>query len=106
VRDQKNTEIARVLGKNEVEWIQQGDVIARMIAQTTLQPGLSTVYTDLFDYSDSEIYLHREPLLVGKTFGEALLALEHVCVIGCTSRSEAMLGPEMNTVICRATKLL
>jgi K+/H+ antiporter YhaU regulatory subunit KhtT len=107
VGDPKNAEIARVLGKNEVEWIQQGDVIARMIAQTALQPGLSAVYTDLFDYSDSEIYLHSEPLLVGRTFGETLLAAEQVCVIGLSRSGEKpVLSPEFDTVIRPGDELI
>ena len=107
VRDPRNTEIARVLGKDEVEWIQQGDVIARMIAQTALQPGLSAVYSDLFDYSDSEIYLHAEPLLVGKTFGEALLASEQVSVIGLRPAGQKpILGPDMESVICPGDELI
>lgn len=100
VREPQNAEIARVLGKNEVEWIQQGDVISRMIAQTALQPGLSSVYSDLFDYSDSEVYLHNEPLLEGKTFGEALMAAEQVSVIGIRSPGEKpRLCPQMDTTI-------
>jgi voltage-gated potassium channel Kch len=100
VREPGNAEVARVVGKNEVEWIQQGDVISRMIAQTALQPGLSTIYSDLFDYSDSEIYLHNEPTLEGKTFGEALTAAEQVSVIGIRPKGDKpVLCPKMETVL-------
>jgi K+/H+ antiporter YhaU regulatory subunit KhtT len=107
VRDPENSEIARVLGKNEVEWIQQGDVIARMIAQTALQPGLSSVYSDLFDYSASEIYMHAEPLVVGKSFGETLLVSDRVCVIGIRQPDEKpVLSPDFNTVIGPGDELI
>ena len=100
VREPGNAAVARVVGKNEVEWIQQGDVISRMIAQTALQPGLSAIYSDLFDYSDSEIYLHNEPLMEGKTFGEALMAAEQVSVIGIRPEgAKPILCPQMDTVL-------
>jgi voltage-gated potassium channel Kch len=100
VREPSNAEVARVVGKDEVEWILQGDVISRMIAQTALQPGLSTVYSDLFDYSDSEIYLHKEPSLEGKTFGEALMASELVSIIGVRQPgAKPVLSPPMDTAL-------
>ena len=86
IRNPHNTEIARVFGQEQVEWIQQGDVISRIIAQTALQPGLSMVYSELFDYSGNEIYLTRAPGLEGKTFGQAQLAAEHMTVIGMRAK--------------------
>ena len=50
--------------------------------QTCRQSGLSVVYTELLDFGGDEIYFHEEPALVGKTFGEALLAYEDSAVIG------------------------
>jgi voltage-gated potassium channel Kch len=88
VRNPRNVDLARVLGKDEVEWILQGDVISRIIAQTALQPGLSVVYTELFDYSGNEIYLPAVPTLAGKTFGEALHASETVTVIGQRAKGQ------------------
>ena len=40
LRDPKNYEIARVVGKDEVEWIELGGLVARIIAQTCRQSGL------------------------------------------------------------------
>jgi len=88
IRNPRNTSLARVLGKDEVEWILQGDVISRIIAQTALQPGLSVVYTELFDYSGNEIYLADVPNLAGKTYGEMLHASESVTVIGMRARGQ------------------
>jgi ion channel POLLUX/CASTOR len=53
-----------------------GDVIARVVAQTSRQSGLSVVYTELMNFGGDEIYFKQEPGLSGKTFGEALLAYE------------------------------
>ena len=63
-----------------------GDLIARITVQTCRQSGLSVVYTELLDFGGDEIYFHEEPALVGKTFGEALLAYEDSAVIGLRCR--------------------
>ena len=82
IRDPKNMEVARMVGRDEVELVQVSDLISRIIAQTCRQSGLSIVYTELLDFGGDEIYFHAEPALVGKSFGEALLAYEESAVIG------------------------
>ena len=44
------------------------------------------MYLELLDFGGDEIYFHEEPGLVGKTFGEALLAYEDSSVIGLRPR--------------------
>ena len=86
LREASNQEVARLVGGDEVELIMSGDVIARIIAQTCRQAGLSNVYTELLDFEDDEIYFQEEPALVGKTFGEALSAYEDSTLIGLAQR--------------------
>ncbi|MFJ9344114.1 NAD-binding lipoprotein [Streptomyces sp. NPDC101733] len=58
------------------------DVTARLIAQTSCEPGLSLVYRELLDFDGDEIYTVAEPALTGSTFGELLLAYASSSVIG------------------------
>jgi K+/H+ antiporter YhaU regulatory subunit KhtT len=98
LRDPKNTGIAKVIGKDEVEWIQMGSIVSRIIAQTCRQSGLSILYSELLDFGGNEIYFHEEPALVGKTFGQALLAAEKDSVIGIFPKGQKpRLGPPMDT---------
>jgi voltage-gated potassium channel Kch len=107
IHREKNAEVARVLGRHEVKWIRQGDVISRIIAQTSRQSGLSAVYTELLDFGGDEMYFFQEQGLVGKTFGEALLAAEHDVVIGLyRPGSGAQLNPGMEAVIDPEDKLI
>ncbi len=100
LREEKNIEIARLVGGAEVELVLSGDIIARIIAQTCRQVGLSLVYTELLDFAGDEIYFQAEPTLVGKTFGEALLAYEDSAVMGVfTKDGQVRLNPPMDTVI-------
>ncbi len=99
IRESRNMEVARIVGGSEVELVLTGDVIARITAQTCRQSGLSVVYTELLDFAGDEIYFQAEPGLVGKTFGEALLAYEDSAVIGmCTNGGVPTINPPIDTV--------
>jgi voltage-gated potassium channel Kch len=107
IRAEKNMEIARIVGQQEAKLILSGDIIARITVQTSLQVGLSIVYTELLDYDGDEIYLQEEPQLVGLTFGEALLAYESCAVMGIRLAAGGVkVNPPMETVIESGDKLI
>lgn len=83
IREPENMEVVKMIGaKDSVQPILTNDLIARVVAQTSRQSGLSIVYTELMNFSGDEIYFKQEPGLSGKTFGEALLAYETCAVMG------------------------
>jgi voltage-gated potassium channel Kch len=107
IRDEKNLEIATLVGKNEVRLVLSGDVIARITVQTCRQVGLSVVYKELLDYEGDEIYFQEEEKLVGKTFGEALFAYEYCSVMGLRFASGGVkMNPPMETVIQKGDKII
>jgi voltage-gated potassium channel Kch len=107
IRDPRNASVARLVGGQEVELVQLTDLIARAIAQTCRQSGLSVVHTELFDFSGDEIYFQEEPGVVGKTFGEALLAYEDSAVIGlCPKGAAPRLNPPMDTRIASGDQVI
>jgi len=98
INDAKNMEVARLVGGTETELVLTGDLIARIITQTCRQTGLSGVYTELLDFEGDDIYFQVEPALVGKTFGESLLAYDDSSVIGLQVQGSApKLNPPMAT---------
>ncbi len=102
IRDRSNLEVARMVGRDEVELILSEEVIARITAQTCRQSGLSVVYSELLDFSGDEIYLTEQPSLVGRAFGETLEMFADASVIGLlpaggtphlNPRSDTAIGP-------------
>jgi K+/H+ antiporter YhaU regulatory subunit KhtT len=69
--DERNLEVARMVGRDDVEFVLLGDVIARIAAQTCRQSGLSVVITELLDFKGNEFYFSAEAGLTGRTFAEA-----------------------------------
>jgi voltage-gated potassium channel Kch len=107
IRNPRNYEVARVAGKDEVQWIITSDLVARVLAQTNLQPGLSVVYDELFDFADNEIYLIDPGGLAGETFGQALFAYEDCLLIGvCDGEGEVVLNPPAERVIRKSDRLI
>lgn len=107
IRNPRNYEVARVAGKDEVRWIVTSDLVARVLAQTNLQPGLSAVYDELFDFADNEIYLIDPAELAGVTFGEALFAFDDCMLIGvCDINHDVTLNPPPERVIRKGERLI
>jgi len=107
IRDQKNLDVARLIGKSRVLFVQKDALIARITAQTCRQSGLSVVYTELLDFEGDEIYFQSENGLVGKTYGEALLAYEDSAMIGLGfADGRVKLNPPMDTIIQEGDRVI
>lgn len=101
IRNPHNMGVLKLVGeKDNVQAVMTGDLIARIVAQTSRQSGLSVVYTELLDFDGDEIYFKNEPSLTGKTFGETLLAYQDSCVMGIRkANGQIILNPPMDTRI-------
>jgi voltage-gated potassium channel Kch len=101
IRDEKNMAVIEMIGKQDkVLALLMNDLIARVVAQTSRQSGLSVVYTELLNFGGDEIYFKKEPALSGKTFGEALLQYEDSALMGLKRVDGSIeLNPSMDTRI-------
>ena len=101
IRDPQNMEVLKLLSdKDVVQPILTTDLIARVVAQTSRQSGLSVVYTELLNFGGDEIYFKTEPSLTGKTYGESLSAYETSMVMGIRRADGTILmNPAMETRI-------
>lgn len=107
VRDPVNLEVAKMVGRDEVELLLEDDVISRIIAQTSRQSGLSVIYKEILDYAGDEIYFKEVPGLKGKTFGEALFLFEDSSLIGVEKKNKtAKLNPPSDTIIEEGDKVI
>lgn len=107
IRDPKSMEAAKLVGKDEALLIQANELIARITVQTCRQSGMSVVYTELLDFDGDEMYFQEEPALVGKTFGDALLAYEDCAIVGIQFRDGRVhANPPMDTVIAVGDRMI
>lgn len=107
LRESHTRELGGIIGDGEVEWIYTGEVIARILAQSCRQPGLSVVYADLLDFTGDEIYFHECTDLIGRTYREAISHFEKGAVIGVNHRVQGVkLNPPMETQIRAGDELV
>jgi voltage-gated potassium channel Kch len=99
IRDPKNMDVVRMIGQRDiVQSVLTNDLIARVVAQTSRQSGLSIVYTELMNFGGDEIYFKQEPALTGKTYGDALLAYDDSALMGLhRADGTTLLNPPMET---------
>ena len=107
IRNAKNVNVLKMVGEDDnVQIVLTEDLIARLVAQTSRQSGLSVVYTELMNFGGDEIYIKSEPELAGKTYGESLLLYEDSCVMGLfKADGKILVSPSMDTLIESGDKL-
>ncbi len=107
IRDLKNLLVVKMVGQKDlVQPILSNDLIARIVAQTSRQSGLSLVYTELMNFGGDEIYFKAEPALSGRTYAEALLAYETCSVMGIRKADGLLaMNPPMDTKLGESDQL-
>lgn len=99
MNDPRNVEVAKIAGEGRAEIVYFKNAVARIIANTCHQPGLSQVYTELFDFGGDEIYIEYIKGLAGKTFGELGNLFAHSTVLGVKHGELPMLNPPSSMVL-------
>jgi len=107
IQNPKNMEAAHLVGRDETQFIQSNDLIARITVQTCRQSGMSVIYTELLDYGGDEIYFKEESALVGKTYGDSLSVYEESAPFGIQFRDgRVQVNPPMETPITAGDKII
>lgn len=100
MENKKNFDVAKMVGKGEVELILSDEIISKIMVQTSRQSGLSVVYIELMDFGGDEIYFTDETLLHGRTFRDALFAYNDSAIMGIQYADDTVeINPPMNTVL-------
>jgi voltage-gated potassium channel Kch len=108
IRKAENLSIIRIVSERDnVQVVFTEEIIARVVAQTSRQSGLSVVYTELMNFGGDEIYFKNETELVGKTFGQSLLMYEDSSVLGLRKVNGSILfNPPMDLQIESGDKII
>jgi len=107
IKDEKNMEVAQIVGKDEAMFVLSPDLTARITAQTCRQSGLSIIYQQLFCYEGDEMYFKNETSLNGKTYKNALFAYNDSSVIGFKdAESKIHINPLPETILTEKDEIL
>jgi voltage-gated potassium channel Kch len=107
IESKKNFDVAKMVGKDEVELILSDEIISRIMVQTSRQSGLSVVYIELMDFGGDEIYFAEEEAIVGKSFRDVLFMYEDSCIMGLQYADDTVeINPPMNTVLKKGDRVI
>lgn len=106
ISDKMNYEAAKIAGEGKVEIIFSRDAIARIIAHTCRQPGLSNVLIELFDYEGDELYFESFPELIGKRFDEVLMFFEKATIFGIERNQKVLVNPPKDEIIADNDRII
>jgi voltage-gated potassium channel Kch len=101
VQDSHNYSAAVTAAGDDAQIIDADDIAVRLVVQSHRQSGLSTVCTDLLDFTGNEIYIESARTLAGSTFGAALIGYDKACPIGiyAPATDTVSINPPMQRVI-------
>jgi voltage-gated potassium channel Kch len=107
VDDQNTAEALETATEGRVISVRSHDVIARVTAQASRQPGLAAVTLDLLDFAGDEIYFNSVPALAGKTYADAILAFNDASVIGIVDdKGNTHLNPKQGIKLTAKTQII
>jgi Trk K+ transport system NAD-binding subunit len=105
--DPANALTLRTVTDGRVLTVSSDAIIAEVTAQACHQSGLSSVYRELLDFDGDEIYFETVPELVGRTYGDAVLAFEESSVMGLHRADDVVeLNPPAATVLGDGDRLI
>lgn len=99
VRQPRNRQVAELVGQSYARVLQVDDMLARITVQTCRQVGLSAVYQELLGFDGDEMYMSKQPEIVGRSFGDALMDYDDSCLIGISRDGKCLFNPPMDTII-------
>ncbi|MCO8277997.1 NAD-binding protein [Actinoplanes sp. TRM 88003] len=106
IRHSANMDAARLVGRDEADWVLTDELISRITVQTSRQSGLSEVYTELLDFAGDELYFSEQTALTGRTYLDAQQAFADSAVIGVLSAGGVVLNPPAARVMQPGEKLI
>jgi len=99
INEDGNYRVAQIAGKDYAEIINFDEIVSRLMAHVCCQPGLSSVYMDLFNFSGDEIYTESFSQLVGKSFKDVCMSFDKSTVIGISRGAQILINPGQNEII-------
>ncbi|MBO4326417.1 MAG: hypothetical protein J5950_04020 [Clostridia bacterium] len=91
---------------HNISALQTNNILARMIAHSCTQAGLSETFTEVFNFEGSEFYLIDLPGFDGRTFGELAVRLNCAIPAGICRNGKITLNPEPELVLQEGDRIL
>lgn len=112
ITQKRNVEIAAIAGSRAIPLVSSSEIISKVIVQAARQPGISSVYAEIFSYGGNTAFVVSCPVATDRAFGAVAHWFEDAIPIGISWRSEesgglqAALNPEADYEIAADERLV
>ncbi|MBR5754870.1 MAG: hypothetical protein IKX97_03490, partial [Erysipelotrichaceae bacterium] len=105
------TDDEHLLPKNKIRddniiMLKTDDIMAKMIAHTATEPGLSIAFKELLNFEGNELYFEQDERFYGKTVFELAIYIDKATLVGVKHNGKVKLNPDRNTVIQEGDEVL
>lgn len=91
---------------NNISTLQTNSILAKMIAHSCTQTGLSQTFREIFDFEGSEFYLVEFPEIDGLTFADIMARINNATPAGVYRDDKVIVNPEANFVLKNDDRIL
>ncbi|MBR3436225.1 MAG: hypothetical protein IKG97_00570, partial [Lachnospiraceae bacterium] len=91
---------------NHISTLQTESIMAKMIAHSCTQTGLSDTFKELFNFEGSEFYLVSLPGTEGLPFEDLILRLDHAVPAGIVRDGKVLVNPPADYLLQETDKVL
>ncbi|MBO4919889.1 MAG: hypothetical protein J5365_07020 [Erysipelotrichaceae bacterium] len=100
-----------LLPKNKIRddniiMLKTDDIMAKMIAHTATEPGLSVAFKELLNFEGNELYFEQDERFYGKSVFELAIYIDKATLVGVKHNGKVKLNPDRNTVIQEGDEVL
>jgi len=99
VTDEKHLLPRKKMKERNIIMMKTDDVMAKIIAHTSTEPGLSIAFKELLNFEHNEFYFEKEYQLMNKSFFEATACLNKASIVGIRRDGRTILNPKKDMVI-------
>ena len=92
--------------RHNVTTLQTNETLARIIAHSCTQPGLSTTFKEVFNFEGNEMYCIDLPGAEGLTFEQITLSMDGGVPVGISRKGIILMNPDPQEVLGEGDKLL
>ena len=97
---------ASMAEKHHVYMLQSGEILARIIAHSCTQPGLSDTFREMFQFEGSELYAETIAGSAGLRFGDIVLRMDGGTPVGIVRGGQIMIDPPGDTAVRAGDRIL
>jgi hypothetical protein len=112
IRQKRNIEIATIAASRAIPLVSSSEIISKVIVQAARQPGVSSVYAEIFSYGGNTAFVVPCPEGAGRCFGEVAHWFPDAVPIGVSwqagddRRLQAAINPEADYEIAEDERLV